>query len=378
VPDSATGQCVQPYHDTNDVNTGGPHTASDAIADIDGGQMDGFLDRARAALTACKAPDPSCRPGATIDVMGYHDANEIPNYWAYAKEYVLQDHMFEPTASWSLPSHLFLVSEWSANCTSVDPNSCTSDITQKVPGINFPATAVKFSWTDLTYLLHTHAVSWKYYLSQGAEPDCEDDQQQCSPVPQSTTVPGIWNPLPDFETVKADHDLDKIVPVDQYYVDVRSGQLPSVSWIVPNQAVSEHPPGSIKTGQAYVTGLINTIMDSPVWCSTAIFLAWDDWGGFYDHVVPPVVDSNGYGLRVPGLVISPYAKQGYIDEQVLSFDAYAKFIEDVFLAGERLDPASDGRPDPRPTVREDVPVLGNLMNDFDFEQKPRLPLFLSQ
>ena len=95
-------------------------------------------------------------------------------------------------------------------------------------------------------------------------------------------------------------------------------------------------------------------MRSPDWDSTAIFLVWDDWGGFYDHVVPPKVDLHGYGLRVPALVISPYAKRGYIDHQVLSFDAYLKFIEDVFLDGQRLDPRNDGRPDPRPFVRENV------------------------
>ena len=117
-------------------------------------------------------------------------------------------------------------------------------------------------------------------------------------------------------------------------------------------------------------------MRSPTWSSSAIFLAWDDWGGFYDHVVPPAVDQNGYGLRVPALVISPYARRGFVDHQTLSFDAYAKFIEDDFLGGLRLDPATDGRPDPRPTVREDVPVLGDLTRDFDFTRKPRHPLLL--
>ena len=96
------------------------------------------------------------------------------------------------------------------------------------------------------------------------------------------------------------------------------------------------------------------IMQGPDWNSTVIFLAWDDWGGFYDHVVPPTVDENGYGLRVPGLVISPYAREGFIDNQTLSFDAYVKFIEDMFMNSQRIDPATDGRPDPRPDVREDV------------------------
>ena len=117
-------------------------------------------------------------------------------------------------------------------------------------------------------------------------------------------------------------------------------------------------------------------MRGPAWKSTAIFVTWDDWGGFYDHVVPPHVDQNGYGLRVPGLVISPYARKGYIDHQILSFDAYLKFIEDDFLGGQRLDPRTDGRPDPRPDVRENAKILGNLARDFDFSHKPRPPLRL--
>jgi phospholipase C len=125
-----------------------------------------------------------------------------------------------------------------------------------------------------------------------------------------------------------------------------------------------------------VTRLINAVMRSPDWSSTAIFLAWDDWGGFYDHVDPPKVDGAGYGLRVPGIVISPYARRGYIDHQNLSFDAYAKFIEDDFLGGQRLDPATDGRPDPRPDVRESLPQAGDLRRDFDFSQQPRPPLVL--
>jgi phospholipase C len=117
-------------------------------------------------------------------------------------------------------------------------------------------------------------------------------------------------------------------------------------------------------------------MRSREWRSTAIFLSWDDWGGFYDHVRPPRVDQNGYGLRVPGLVISPYARRGFIDHQVLSSDAYLKFIEDDFLHSQRLDPRTDGRPDPRPDVRENLHILGNLLKDFDFKQRPLRPVIL--
>jgi phospholipase C len=121
---------------------------------------------------------------------------------------------------------------------------------------------------------------------------------------------------------------------------------------------------------------VNALMKGPDWNQTAVFLTWDDWGGFYDHVEPPRVDLNGYGIRVPGLVISPWARAGLIDSQTLSFDAYLKLIEDLFLQKERLDPATLSRPDSRPTVRERVSILGNLLKDFDFTQDPIPPLIL--
>jgi Phosphoesterase family len=198
----------------------------------------------------------------------------------------------------------------------------------------------------------------------------------CAPVAQGPRTPGIWNPLPYFTTVQQDGQVGDIQSLTQFFTDAKAGALPAVSWIVPNGRVSEHPPGLISAGETYVTGLINAIMRSPDWSSTAIFLAWDDWGGFYDHVQPPRVDINGYGLRVPGLVISPYARRGFIDHQTLSFDAYLKFIEDDFLGGARINPRTDGRPDPRPDVREDLPQLGNIADDFNFAQAPRAPVIL--
>jgi phospholipase C len=232
-----------------------------------------------------------------------------------------------------------------------------------------------FSWTDITHLLYTNNVSWKYYLFPWPEPDC-DDETNCSPLNQAPGTPSIWNPLPYFETVNKNGQIGNIVTIDQFYADAQNGTLPAVSWVVPNNNVSEHPVSSIAAGQAYVTGLINAVMQGPNWNTTAIFLSWDEWGGFYDHVQPPVIDGVGYGLRVPGIVISPYAKKGAIDHQVLSHDAYLKFIEDVFLNRQRIDPTTDGRPDSRPDVRENAPQLGDLMNDFDFTQPPTAPLVL--
>jgi hypothetical protein len=195
---------------------------------------------------------------------------------------------------------------------------------------------------------------------------------------QRADTPGIWNPLPYFSTVKGDRELRNVQDIAKFYQAAAGGTLPSVVWLAPNGVVSEHPPGRISAGQAYVTGAINAIMRGPDWQSTAIFVAWDDWGGFYDHVPPPTVDKNGYGLRVPALVISPYAKSNFIDHQTLSFDAYVKFIEDDFLDGARLDPKTDGRPDLRPGVRENATGLGDLRNDFDFDQTPLPPLILPE
>jgi len=381
IPNSKTGTCDNPRPDHADVNGGGPHGEDNAKADVNGGKMDGFVDQANNAQRGCADPtNPACVNTSSPDVMGYHTRGDIPNYWSYADDYVLQDHMFEPNASWSLPEHLFQVSEWSAFCTQHDnPSSCTNAL--QAPGLppdfrvgrgNAPRPDPIYAWTDLTYLMHQDQVSWGYYVVTGSEPDCENDSAvSCAPVRQNASTPGIWNPLPYFDTVRADGELGNIQSVGNFYSAAKTGSLPSVSWVVPSGAVSEHPPGPVSFGQSYVTSLVNAVMKSRDWSSTAIFLAWDDWGGFYDHVEPPNVDVNGYGLRVPGLVISPYAKHGYVDHQTLSFDAYDKFIEDDFLHGQRIDPATDGRPDPRPDVRENEKVLGNLTRDFDFNQSPR-------
>ena len=378
VNDPLTSQCVRPYHDAQDLNHGGPHGAPNARADIDHGKMDGFIAQAENGKGSCVNPeDPACSGNGQTDVMGYHDFHEIPNYWAYAKNFVLQDHMFEPDASWSLPSHLFLVSAWSARCSiKGDPASCVNNIQGPVTLQRADNYNADYAWTDLTYLLHKANVSWAYYVAPGTQPDCEDDAASCASVRQGAKTPGIWNPLPNFDTVQQDGQLSNIQSVNNFYTAAKNGTLPAVSWVTPNGNESEHPPALVSVGQTYVTGLINAIMQGPDWDSTAIFLAWDDWGGFYDHVVPPVVDENGYGLRVPSLVISPYAKQDYIDHQTLSFDAYLKFIEDDFLNSQRIDPRTDGRPDPRPDVREDSSILGNLLADFDFNQPPRPPLIL--
>ena len=394
LPDPLRGDCVAPFHDPNDIDYGGPHDDKAFLSDYDGGRMDGFVTAEELGAFCSGNPNAAgCTPctssqTATCNtVMGYHDAREIPNYWTYAENFVLQDHMFEPVKSWSLPDHLYLVSAWSAKCRNRSPMSCVTNIVGPYGVAQFGLavrrelatgkTSIDLAWTDITWLLYAKGVSWAYYVQKGTQPDCSNDAAEtCAPVKQSATTPGIWNPLPLFGDVRQDHQLGNIRSLGAYLRAARTGTLPSVSWVTPSGANSEHPPASVHRGQAYVTAVINAAMKSPDWNSTAIFLSWDDWGGFYDHVVPPAVDQNGYGLRVPGMVISPYAKPGFIDHQTLSSDAYLKFNEDDFLGGARLDPATDGRPDRRPDVRENQPVLGNLEQDFNFSQPPRAPVLL--
>jgi phospholipase C len=381
VPDN--GECLSPFHDSKLRDAGGPHAMSDAFIDINRGRMDGFAQRAIEGAPGCLVLKNVTVPGCTDppprpDAMGYHDAREIPNYWRYARNFTLQDHMFSSTLGPSLPAHLYLVSGWSASCAdTTDPMTCTSnngleqDLHPYVSGGEF-----QYAWTDLTYLLHRNGVSWAYYTAPHTLPDCDENLPMCKRPSFESGTTHLWNPLPDFATVQEDKQLARIQHSPRFFAAAREGTLPSVSWIVPGKKGSEHPPASLADGQAWVTRVVNAVMRSPNWKSSAIFVTWDDWGGFYDHVPPPRVDSAGYGIRVPAFVISPYAKRHFIDHQVLSFDAYLKFIEDDFLDGARIDPRTDGRPDSRPGVREDAPQLGSLIRDFDFS-KPRRRLLLS-
>ena len=345
-PNPETGNCDAPFHDSSDVNGGGPHSSENARRYIYGGKMDGFVGEVVRSKKGCFDPnDPACTNTEHSDAVGWHDAREIPNYWAYADHFVLQDRLFEPTTSWSLPAHLFLTSEWSARCSQPDvADSCRNqnDVPANPPDFQPfaaapgqtlpPRTDPNYAWTDLTYLLHKAGVSWGYFVAKGSQPDCEDDAVTCARKAQDAKDARHLEPV----ALLRHREAGRRAGQHPGHLGVRSRRPrrtpPSVSWVVPDEDHSEHPPSRVSDGQAYVTRLINTIMQGPDWSSTAIILAWDDWGGFYDHVQPPTVDENGYGLRVPGLVISPYARGGYIDHQTLGFDAYAKFIEDRFLA----------------------------------------------
>ncbi len=383
LPDLRSSACVSPYHDRSNIDGGGSHALTDALEDYDFGKMDKFIIDSESKDRGCVGQMPQCSPAAPSDVMGFHNGADIPNYWNYARSFVLNDHMFEPVISYSLPSHLYMVSAWSAKCkVHTDPMTCVNDPAKKKPSSGGVATnlgLVSSGWTDITYLLDHHHVSWKYYVANTTPPYryCVKHFKKCVQEEIKGNITAfIWNTLPLSADVQADHQVGNVQTVSHFFADASGGRLPQVAWIVPSVNNSEHPAAKITTGQTYTTQLVNAIMRSPDWNSTAIFLAWDDWGGFYDHVSPRKVDQNGYGFRVPAIVISPFARRGYVDHQVLSSDAYLKFIEDDFMNSRRLDPRTDGRRDPRPDVRENRPVLGNLARDFNFAQAPRPPLLL--
>jgi len=377
VPDPVLGHCVRPYHSASQYAQGGPHDQRASTVDVDAGKMDGFVSSDITYSSDCaiarKRSTSMCQrflgPDMQPDAMSYHTGREIPNYWTYARRYSLQDHMFAPTDSWTLPSHLFLFSGWSAYCSDpLDPMTCRSNVNLNEQHVRFHyRDDPLYGWTDITYLLDKDHVRWSVFMGKGT---CLEKPCKQAPGPYGVTMVNK-NPLPGFVDVVQSNDYSHFKTHERFMEQARAGALPSVSWIVPGNRVSEHPGSGapIRDGQAYVTRLVNSVMNGPDWRSSAIFLTWDDWGGFYDHVQPPVVDQSGYGLRVPSLVISPWVRRG-VDHHIYSFDAYLRFVEDLFLGGQRLDPETDGRPDPRPSLREDLQILSDLRHAFDFTQEP--------
>ena len=238
VPDPLVHRCVRPFHDPHDRNVGGPHGPLNAIHDIDGGKMDGFIVRRAGPHQALPrtGPDPWLHGGhGRADVMGYHDAREIPNYWAYAHHYVLQDHMFEPNASWSLPAHLFMVSGWSAKCTiheSVElqersaaarpdarlrPHAASAPLRMDRPHV--PDAPRR---RELAVLHH-----------QGHEPDCATGRVTAnrSSRTRPRRVSGTRSRLRD---VNQDDQLGNITALDDYERAAKTGTLPAVSWVEPD------------------------------------------------------------------------------------------------------------------------------------------------
>jgi phospholipase C len=297
---------VKPFH----MPKGQPlidleHSWESAHACYDNGRMDGFVWAEGTPYT-----------------MGYYDSTDIPNYWRYAETYTLCDRYFSSEMSGSSPNHVFTVAAQSGIVNNVGSLESLKKVMDDDDGFNFISIVKRFIGKG---------ISWKYYVeTQPAPPDSEEVNSHLSnlayPNPKTFT---LWNPMPGFKEVRDNPEIMKhLVSQNDFYNDLKQGTLPQVSWLIPDFQDSEHPPEPLKQGMWYVTRLINAVMKSPYWKSSVIFLCWDDYGGFYDHVPPPEVDAYGYGPRVPMIVISPYAKQGYISHETYDLTSVLKFIED--------------------------------------------------
>jgi phospholipase C len=328
-------KCVAPFH----MPAGAPacdleHYWEAAHAAYDNGKMDGFVWAEGSPYT-----------------MGYYDWRDIPNYWNYARHFTLADRFFSSLNGPSGPNHVFTVAAQSGGLI---VNAFTLDQVKEV--LDDPD---GFSFASMVNLFARTKISWKYYVETQPLPP---GQKRIGihlyyPDPKEYS---IWNPLPGFKAVRDNPALmAHLVPLDQYFRDLREGTLPQVSWIVPMIRDSEHPPQPVANGMWYVTRLVNALMESRYWHDALVVLTWDDYGGFYDHVPPPTVDAFGYGPRVPALFLSPYAKPGYISHYVYDFASVLKFIEERWGLGHL-------------TARDDR--ANDLRDVFDFQQTPNPPL----
>jgi phospholipase C len=344
-----------------------PHDYIQFEMDRRDGAMDGFANNPKADALAYTRVKPEW----------------IPNYWHWAEQNVLSDNFFASAVGPSFPNHLMTIAATSAG-TKDNPKQPSESLkamqdsglakswgcdmkdgSVKIYGPEGKAEGKSAPCFDLPTegdLLNKAGVDWTYYAA--------DNKQ----------IGYIWSAYAAIDRYRNDQKLwdEHVKPVENVAADIRDNGLDPVTWITPRFFQSEHPEWNLCTGENWTTEIVNAIMERPEWQSTAIFITWDDWGGFYDHVPPIRIDEAGYGIRVPAFVISPWVDRDLpVDHQTLSFDAYLKLIEDRFMDGQRLDGTDNmGWPDPRPRVREDVARLGDLANAFDFTQEPIPPLIL--
>lgn len=286
------------------------HSWNNARKDIDNGLMDGFYEECGNTYNAYVQAQPSL----------------IPNYWTYAQTYALADNFFAQLAGPTFPNRMYVFSENSANAigdptvanTKLYGHGCdAAALGATVVSIN-PATGKEynqptcFDMTTMGDVLDGAGITWRIYS------------------PQPGNLGYQWNFGSYYSNLWYGTQRDNDVTDTQFCSDVAAGRLPQVSWISPPSKYSEHPNDSISNGEGWTVDQVNCVMSSPYWSTTLILLTWDDWGGFYDHVAPPDVNYFGYGLRVPLIAISPYAKPGYIGSSLYSFDSMNKEIETIF------------------------------------------------
>jgi phospholipase C len=335
-----SSHCIKPFHMPEGPLCDMTHDWDAAHAAWDNGRMDGFVWAEGSSYT-----------------MGYLDDRDIPNYWAYARHYVLADRFFSSLAGPSMPNHVYTVAAQSGGLIT---NVCSAD--HELDELKAQMDDDDgFSFASMVKLLAAHDISWKYYVeTRGPLPEGSEDPCHVN-APEPHQI-GLWNPLPGFKAVRDNPRLmDHLVGLKEFENDLKSGTLPAVSWIVPDFQDSEHIPAPAAQGMWHVTQLVNAVMSSRYWADSAIFITWDDYGGFYDHVPPPQMDAYGYGPRVPLLVISPYSKRGYVTHQQSDLTGMLRFVEERFNL-------------PHLTARDHY--TGDMSDAFAFNQTPNPPLII--
>jgi phospholipase C len=320
VPLQVYAGCVRPYNFTAHQLTPPdiPHAFNASVRSIDGGRMDGFY----------------FAEGDTNETFGHYNGSTIPLYWDLAQEYGLGDNFFSSVTSWSLPNHWY---EFAGQAPPISFNITRVTATTQAKHTYLNEANTTETVQDL--LLQKPSVAWKFYdVSLGS-------YQHAINQPAFAGAYDAWNPLGarnvSYNATEAPH----FVPRSQIFHDLNGTQFPNVSWIIPTGRYSDHPPNNISRGESYVTSIVDAVERSSYWKSTAIFLTWDDYGGFYDHIAPPKIDYMGLSLRVPMIVISPYTPAGRIVHQEGYFESLLKLIEWRFNLG-CITPRDCGAPLP--------------------------------
>src|SRR5512142_3243051 len=293
LPEDRTRTCVKPFHIENYPVIDMPHNSNVFDADYNGGKMDGFVRSIRTYnLDGSLA-------------MAYYDDRDIGYYWRLANQYVLFDHYFSSAKAGSVPNRMF----WVAGA----PGTTTNNI----PSQGFGDLPTIFD------RLQAQGISWKFYVA-----NYNPNLNYRSLAHLTYLPPQVqWVPLLSFARFIDDPQLSShIVDLSEYYRDLHNGTLPAVSFVTLQGGISEHPATDIRQGVRVVKSMIQSLMESDSWWSSAFLLTYDEGGSWYDHVAPPQVDS--YGFRVPAMLISPYARQGYVDHTQLDHTSSLKFIEE--------------------------------------------------
>jgi phospholipase C len=337
----------------SDVEVDLPHHFADGIEAIDGGKMDCFSDE------------------------GYvvYNQNDIPNYWRYAKRFVLADNFFSSEYGPTCVEHFFAFAAqsdrfvdcarpgqfgigrrdycddpfelaWSFPKMTEERRRQVFDLEEQGPTgaaavrghyrLRWPCSDVRV----LPDLLSARGITWKEYRGN------------------------TWvQPLHEVKHVRFSPMYRDVVPNTRFLPDLKGGRLPQVTWLTPPMKLSDHPPHSLCQGENWLVSTMNALMRSKYWSSTAVVVTWDDYGGFFDHVPPPHPDIYGFGPRVPALIISPWAKRGLVDHEEMDFASVLRLIETIFDL---------------PTMTQRDAHASDMLSAFDFRTGPRPPMLLPE